>query len=77
MSASESDSGTLYGAFATAFSAGCDAMSSAIRTPAIAARRSSPSVRKLVSTSGLESGIGVRSFTQPRAFGLIRTGPKA
>jgi hypothetical protein len=38
-----------------------------MRTPAITLRRSSSSVKKFVSTSGFESGIGVRSFTQPRA----------
>ena len=63
MSASESESGTLNGPRSTAFSAGCEAMSSAIRTPATSRLRSSSSVRKLQSTSGFESAIGVRSFT--------------
>ena len=38
--------------------------------------RSSSVVRKLHSTIGLESAIGVRSFTKPRLDGLITTGPK-
>ena len=35
MSSSESDAGTLNGSRSTAFSGGCSAISSAIRTPVI------------------------------------------
>ena len=39
--------------------------------------RSSSVVRKLQSTRGFESAIGVRSITLPRDVGLTITGPKA
>lgn len=39
--------------------------------------RSSSVVRKLQSTFGFESGIGVRSVTVPREVGFTITGPKA
>ena len=77
MSASESEAGTLNGSRSTAFSAGCDAISSAIRTPRACSRGPPPSVRKLRSTGGFESGIGVRRPTLPRDVGLIITGPNA
>ena len=76
MSSSESEPGTLNGLRSTAFSAGCSAISSAIRIPAIMLARSSSVVRKLQSTSGFESGSGARSITRPRLVGLTTTGPK-
>ena len=66
MSSSESEAGTLNGSRTIASSAGCAAISSAIRTPAIMLARSSSVVRKLQSTRGFESGIGARSITFPR-----------
>ena len=76
MSSSESEAGTLNGSFWTACSAGCAATSSAIRVPATKAARSSSVVRKLESTRGFDSAIGVRSITLPRADGFTSTGPK-
>ena len=76
MSASESEPGTLNGARSTAWSAGCAATSSARRVPAMKLARSSSVVRKLQSTHGFESAIGVRSVTFPRATGWTSTGPK-
>ena len=77
MSASESESGTLYGAFA-------DRLQRRLRRDVERdpdARDHARAVllgrEEVVSTSGFESGIGVRSFTQPRRVGLITTGPKA
>ena len=52
------------------------AISSAIRVPASMLARSSSVVRKLHTTTGLESGRGVRRRTLPRLVGLITTGPK-
>ncbi len=77
MSASESEAGALSVSRSIARSAGCEAISSAIRTPASMLARSSSVVRKLQSTRGLESAIGVRSMTLPREAGLTITGPKA
>ncbi len=48
-----------------------------MRTPASMLARSSSVVRKLQSTLGFESAIGVRSMTFPRDVGLTITGPKA
>ena len=76
MSASESESGTLKGARSTPLSAGCAAISSAIRVPAAKLALSSSVVRKLQRTHGFDSAIGVRSVTFPRATGFTRTGPK-
>ena len=77
MSSSESEAGTLSGSRSIALSAGCEAISSAIRTPASMLARSSSVVRKLQSTVGFESGIGVRRPTLPRDVGLMITGPNA
>ena len=76
MSSSESEAGTLSGSRSSAFSDGCDAISSAIRTPSSMLARSSSVVRKFVRTVGFESGIGVRSPTLPRDVGLMITGPE-
>src|SRR5262249_58733131 len=76
MSRSESEAGTLSASRSTAFNAGWDAISSAIRTPAIMLCRSSSVVRKLQSTRGLEAAIGARSVTVPRELGFTTTGPK-
>ena len=46
------------------------------RVPASMLARSSSVVRKLHSTTGLESGRGVRRRTKPRLVGLMITGPK-
>ena len=77
MSFSESESGTLSGSRWIVRSAGCEAISSAMRTPATTLARSSSVVRKLQSTVGFESGIGVRRPTFPREVGLMTTGPNA
>ena len=77
MSFSESEAGTLSGSRASASSGGWPAISSAIRTPASTLARSSSVVRKLQSTVGFESAIGVRRPTLPREVGLMITGPNA
>ncbi len=77
MSASEAEAGALSGSRSIALSAGWAAISSAIRTPASMLARSSSVVRKLQSTRGFESVIGVRSITLPRDVGFTITGPKA
>ena len=77
MSFSESESGTLSGSRWIARRAGCEAISSAIRTPSSMLARSSSVVRKLQSTVGFESAIGVRRPTLPRDVGLMTTGPNA
>src|SRR5690348_13013329 len=75
MSSSESEAGMLKGSRITAASAGCDAISSAIRVPATKLSLSSSVVRKLQTTRGFELAIGVRSITFPRDVGLMITGP--
>ena len=77
MSFSESEAGTLSGSRMSAWSAGREAMSSAILTPSSTLARSSGVVRKLHLTVGFDSGMGVRRPTLPRDVGLMTTGPNA